>query len=551
MLATAKVSRPPTLNRRRRVRQKVHVPAYASFVGSSKGGMIDLYEVLNLSEVGVAIQCPAQLQANQPVNLCLDLAESGEQITSAARVIWSDSEGRAGLSIPPLQDPDLHRLREWLLLNALAGAANSSFELEPAAVSAAEAELRPNYTDILNAAHAVQREAESLGADLQAVLDLIASRSQSLLRASGAAIALASDDPAAMVCRASAGESAPPAGAVLQVGSGFSGECVQAGTLLRCDDTEIDLRVKRESCRALNIRAMLAAPIKQTEKVVGLLEVFSGAPNAFSENDGAVLQRFADAIASAIDRTTKKIESPPPFATPAGSVLFAQAPEKPPEAPEPKETSADEDADKVGGIRLPRAHLYLLMCAAATIFLALGFITAPSIQPWVQAKFHTHASSGEDTVLASGPAVESPKADSAPSVDAANLDQLRQMAEQGDAAAGDRLGRLYAEGDEKLGIAIDDKQADHWFTSAAEHGSVSAQYKLGLLYWGGHHGLPKDVNKAYFWAVLARAGGQEGSKDLAGFIANGLTRAQAAAIEQQAELWYRQHEPQAKPNAGR
>lgn len=558
MSATAKISRPPTLNRRRRVRQKVHAPAYASFIGVARGGMIDLYEVLNISEVGLAIQCPAQLEVDQAVNICLDLAEATGQITSLARVIWSDSEGRAGLAIAPLPNPDLHRLREWLFLNAMAGAANAaSSEIEPSLVELPE--LRPNYTDTLNAASAVQREAESLGADLQAVLDLIAARSQSLLRASGAAIALAAskDDHGSMTCRASAGESAPPVGAVLQVGSGFSGECVRSGTVLRCDDTEIDSRVDRESCRALNIRSMLALPIKRVEKVVGLLEVFSAAPNAFDEKDGAVLQRFAENVVSAMDRAAKKNELPQSFAPPPGSILFAQAAEKTrPENIAAQNASANDnddarDKDKVGGIRLPRAHLYLLICAAATIFLALGFITAPWIQPWVQAKLHARANSGEDTVLASSAAaVETAKAAAEPSVDSASLEQLRQMAERGDAAAEDRLGRLYAEGDEKLGIIADDKQAAHWLTSAAEHGSVSAQYKLGLLYWGGHHGLPKDVNKAYFWTVLARAGGQEGSKDLAAFIANGMTRAQAAAIEQQADNWYRQHEPQSKPSAG-
>ncbi len=90
-------------------------------------------------------------------------------------------------------------------------------------------------------------------------------------------------------------------------------------------------------------------------------------------------------------------------------------------------------------------------------------------------------------------------------------------------------------------------EAARWFTKAAEDGSVVAQYKLGLLYWGGH-GVPKDMNKAYFWAVLARAGGQAGSKDLAQVLANGMTRAQTAAIEQQAEMWYRQHELNGKPS---
>ena len=72
---------------------------------------------------------------------------------------------------------------------------------------------------------------------LPAALQLIAERAQTLVRASGAAIASADADPDFMVCRASAGPDAPPVGARLQVGSGFSGECVKTGTsapLRRC-----------------------------------------------------------------------------------------------------------------------------------------------------------------------------------------------------------------------------------------------------------------------------------------------------------------------------
>jgi hypothetical protein len=50
--------------------------------------------------------------------------------------------------------------------------------------------------------------------------------------------------------------------------------------------------------------------------------------------------------------------------------------------------------------------------------------------------------------------------------------------------------------------------------------------------------------------VLARAGGQVGSKDLAKVLANGMTRAQAAAIEQQANVWYQERESRSKPNPG-
>jgi len=539
MSASVQSPRPATSNRRRSVRQKVHVPAYASFGGESKNEMLDLYEVLDISEDGVAVQCPSPLDINQEVELCLDLAETSEQLSAMARVVWSDSAGRVGLGFPPLPDPALRRLRRWLFLNAMAGAANAA---SSSSVTAARSMLRQNYTDTLSAASAVQREAESLGSDLNAVLSLIAIRSHSLLRASGAAIALAGKDAGFMTCRASAGESAPPVGATLQAGSGFSGECVRTGRSLRCDDTETDERVDRESCRALGIRSILAVPVRSGEKVIGLLEVFSAQSNAFGENDSATLLRFAETISGAVNRSSSSDQiSPPslpsagPFSAAPGSILFASA-----NQPEEKVSTS---SDEVGGVHLPRAHLYLLYCVAATIALVLGFMLAP----WIQEKLQARDRNGEQTVLASS---HSPAEVAQLAVDSSNLEQLREFAKHGNPAAENAIGLLYAQGDEKQAIQQDESQAAHWFSKAAEDGSVPAQYKLSLLYWGGH-GVPKDANKAYFWAVLARAGGQEGSKDLAKVLANGMTRAQAAAIEQQAEIWYQQHLSRAKPNPGR
>ena len=542
MSAIVQSTRSAVSNRRRSVRQKVHAPAYASFGGASRNEMLDLYEVLDISEDGVAIQCSSPMEINQQVDLCLDLAESNEHLSAPARVVWSDPAGRLGLEFPALSDSALHRLREWLFLNAMAGAANAASPSTAPSTIPELATLRPNYTDTLNAASAVQREAESLGTDLAAVLSLIAVRSHSLLRASGAAIALAGEDAGAMVCRASAGQCAPPVGATLQVGSGFSGECLRTGRTLRCDDTETDERADRESCRALGIRSMLAAPVRLDKKVIGLLEVFSGRPNAFGENDSATLQRFAETISSAVNQTARLEPSDPPpasarrFPSAPGSILFASEPQQ--EDARDGNTSSGED--KVGGVHLPRAQLYLLYCAAATIALVLGFMFA-----------HARVRNGRQTVLASSKSsVEASPSTSPSSVDSASLEQLRELANHGNSAAENAIGLLYAQGDEKQAIKQDESQAARWFTKAAEDGSVSAQYKLGLLYWGGH-GVPKDANKAYFWAVLSRAGGQEGSKDLAKVLANGMTRAQAAAIEQQAEIWYQQHESQAKPKAGR
>ncbi len=145
MSAIAQASRPASLNRRRRVRQKVHAPAYATFGGASTGEMLELNEVLDISEVGVAVQCASPMKIDQQVDLCLDLWEAGGQISANARVVWSDATGRAGLALPALTNSALHRLREWLFLNAMAGAANAAAALHVNLVSLNRGCISPQY----------------------------------------------------------------------------------------------------------------------------------------------------------------------------------------------------------------------------------------------------------------------------------------------------------------------------------------------------------------------------------------------------------------------
>ncbi len=52
---------PVSPNRRRRVRHKIQTPAYASFTAESQSAMLDLHEIVDISEDGVAIQCHSPL----------------------------------------------------------------------------------------------------------------------------------------------------------------------------------------------------------------------------------------------------------------------------------------------------------------------------------------------------------------------------------------------------------------------------------------------------------------------------------------------------------
>lgn len=543
MAANPAVSRPNVLNRRRRVRHKIQTPAYVIFTGDSNVAMLDLHEIVDISEDGVAIQCHSPLDPEMRVNLCLDLADFPTQIRAVGHVIWMNSSGRAGLRFEELPSDSLVRLREWLFINVMAGVANSEVDLSTPLTQTAP---HPNFTDTLAAVTAVQRQVEALGSDLAAALRLIAERSQSLLHASGAAVALSDADPDFMICRASAGDDAPPIGARLQVGSGFSGECVKTGMLLRCDDAENDVRVDRESCRALGIRSILAAPVRVGDKTVGLVEAFSPQPNAFSEGDGRALQRLADTVLAAVNRSVRAENlppltplPPPRFAAPQGSVLFAAEPDS-----ESDESKAHEKL--MASLSLSRSHLFLLTCAFAAVSLSLGFVSAPWIQsdviPWMQHKLRNHAQPQLETVLASS---RPPKSDVA-AVETATLDQLRQMAENGDPVAQNALGLRYATGD---GVVLNEEEAVQWFIKSAERGNVSAQSKLGSIYYSGR-GVPQDPNRAYFWMVVARMSGDDASKTLAPFVRARLTRSQVASIEQDAGRWLQQHSTIAKPVPG-
>src|SRR5436309_2936196 len=125
MSATFVAQHPPVTNRRRRVRHKVQTPAYASFTAESKGAMLDLNEILNINEDGVAIQCSSQLPVERRFDLCLDLAESTGQIYTTGQVIWSNASGRCGFRFSELPPASRQRLREWLFLNAVAAVANA------------------------------------------------------------------------------------------------------------------------------------------------------------------------------------------------------------------------------------------------------------------------------------------------------------------------------------------------------------------------------------------------------------------------------------------
>jgi GAF domain/Sel1 repeat len=124
-------------------------------------------------------------------------------------------------------------------------------------------------------------------------LNLVTERARSLTGGNGAALGLEEGDT--VLCCASTGH-APPLNATIRPDSGISGECLRTGKSLLCQDTNTDPRVDREACEALGIRATAVVPLCAGERTVGLLQVFDGKPETFSNDHLALLEMLGDIV---------------------------------------------------------------------------------------------------------------------------------------------------------------------------------------------------------------------------------------------------------------
>jgi len=132
---------------------------------------------------------------------------------------------------------------------------------------------------------------------------------------------------------------------------------------------------------------------------------------------------------------------------------------------------------------------------------------------------------------------------------AAALAELRPLAEQGNADAQYSLAGLYRDG---RGVPRDDEQAAAWYLRAAEGGSWSAAFDLGMLYWGqgltadAKDGGPNDaLVRVHMWLGIAAAteivGCVEIGAPLRDAVAQSMTAGQVAEARELAGAWLAEH----------
>ncbi len=162
---------------------------------------------------------------------------------------------------PPASEPDLHGRLPF--------------------VSHGSAGLEPNQDPSAKTLLTVLRNALATGGHSpEAILRAIADTARIL---TGAKEPQSPCGAGVVVGRARSGEIAPELGALLNVDSGFSGECFRLSRVLRCENTESDNRVEPEVCRTLGIRSIAAVPLRGAEGTFGIIEAFSSQPGAFAQ----------------------------------------------------------------------------------------------------------------------------------------------------------------------------------------------------------------------------------------------------------------------------
>jgi putative methionine-R-sulfoxide reductase with GAF domain len=509
-------------DRRRAVRHRANSPAYVDFNGSSQDRVLELSQILNISESGMCIQAPSPMKVDCLLPLCLDLSETHARIYTTGHVVWSETSGKTGVRFPDLPEASRLQLNRWLTAN------EKVVEITPVGDTPDDPLPKPEeirhlsasgYMSLIAEWAEMRREAEFFGPDLDPALQLLARRALRLTWASGAAIALINKlNPSEMVCRARAGNDSPEVGAVLQANAGFSGECVRSGTILKCHDAATDTRVDRASCRALGIRSIVACPIKHSEKgsVIGILAVFSPEVAAFWEHDLMLLSRLAGIIATVVGRVER---TRPEFLPSADSRLVIDSPVVDEPSLLANALVSFENQKREHRGQSPRKAFLLAIGAGA---LAGAILMA---RPW------------SDN---SGPVTRSISAQAASKDDVyvvTDIKQVQQDAQIGDAAAQYSLGVHYAVGDQ---VSQDYREAMDWFRQSAEQGNVRARGKMAALFWAGR-GVPRDYSKAYFWALLAQAGGDKDAEIFIADCAPHLSHTQIVAEQEQAERWLHAH----------
>ena len=204
----------------------------------------------------------------------------------------------------------------------------------------------------------------------------IVQRIGSVTGADGAAIALC--DQWGVICRASTGD-APEVGSRLRSDSALTRECFEMGQLVICEDTETDYRVRRATAKSLRLRSAVLVPLRTQGSVLGVIEVLSSQPSAFTAVHVAGLQRIAVLLADLLAQASVQQASGLPRENIVASVpAQPEIPEKKLRNPVPAVAPPEEPKSRAKALLVAGAALSLLLPLLYFAVVRTRPVTTPS-----------------------------------------------------------------------------------------------------------------------------------------------------------------------------
>ena len=244
---------------------------------------------LSLQTAIFCVQC--ELIGANNTSHCL--ACGSKAVLGISRLLGGSLRGQASARV--IEDDELNRLVRQLLVTVPgSGRIHEEDRLDESLVPVQQE--RWGTDSAAGGSHAFPIQ-------LEPAIGVITERAQVLTGASGAAIALRRGDE--VICRARAGRTAPDLGVRLQTDSGISAECLRSGEVVLCNDSHSSPRADRATCERLGVRSILAAPLRQLHRTLGIFEVLSPSPNAFDTQDVATLQLLSSMMVTAITRLSR------------------------------------------------------------------------------------------------------------------------------------------------------------------------------------------------------------------------------------------------------
>lgn len=149
-------------------------------------------------------------------------------------------------------------------------------------------------TELFQAVLEVEQAVSAAGLESETVMRVIAERSQGLTGASGAVIEAVEGDE--LVPLVHVGIEAPR----LKMSSSLSGLCVRSGELERSDDTFTDPRITHQSYRSLGVHSIMAVPLRDEQRTLGVLKVVSFEASAFTDRDAKALRLLGGLMGAAL-----------------------------------------------------------------------------------------------------------------------------------------------------------------------------------------------------------------------------------------------------------